>query len=185
MKILAISGSLREASTNTAILKNLQKLAPENLEIEAYFQAGELPHFSPDIDREGAYEAVETLRNLVKNSDGVIICTPEYAFGVPGSLKNALDWLVSSGEFNEKPVAAISASPLYSGGDKAMASLNLTLTALGTINAGRLSIPNIKNKLNAEREVTDQETMESLQGILTGLKKVIEAKQAGGHFKPV
>jgi NAD(P)H-dependent FMN reductase len=173
MKILAISGSLREASTNTAILKNLQKLVPANVEFEIYFQAGELPHFSPDIDTEKAFEPVKTLRNLIKKSDAVIICTPEYAFGVPGSLKNALDWLVSSGELNEKPVAAISASPMYSGGDKALASLDLTLTALGTVNAGRLSIPNIKNKLNEAREITDLETQDALKTLLFELEKVV------------
>jgi chromate reductase len=176
MKILAISGSLREASTNTAILKNLQKLAPANVEMQLYFQAGELPHFSPDIDTEQAFETVETLRNLVKNSEAVIICTPEYAFGVPGSLKNLLDWLVSSGELNEKPVAAISASPLNSGGDKALASLSLTLTALGTVNAGRLSIPNIKNKLNEAKEITDSETEEALKTVLQELEKVVGEK---------
>jgi chromate reductase len=173
MKILAISGSLREASSNTAILKNLQLLTHANTQIEIYFQAGELPHFSPDLDKEGAFASVETLRELVKKSDAVIICTPEYAFGVPGSLKNALDWLVSSGELNEKPVAAISASPLYSGGDKALASLLLTLTALGTINAGRLSIPNINNKLNQAKEITDPETIEALKMVLLEVEKVV------------
>ena len=176
MKILAISGSLREASTNTAILKNLQKLAAPQMEINIYFQAGELPHFSPDIDTEAAFESVETLRNLVKKSDAVIISTPEYAFGVPGSLKNALDWLVSSGELNEKPVAAISASPLNSGGDKALASLSLTLTALGTVNAGRFSIPNIKNKLNEAKEITDAETLEALKTVLLEVEKVVGEK---------
>ena len=93
--------------------------------------SGPCAHFSPDLDGEDAPTPVVHLRTLLGGSDGVLICTPEYAFGMPGSLKNALDWTVSSGDLNEKPVAAISASPLHSGGDKAHASLLLTLTAWG------------------------------------------------------
>lgn len=173
MKILAISGSLREASTNTAILKNLQKLAPETTAITIYCPDAAIPHFSPDLDKPGAFAPVETLRNLVKKAEAVIICTPEYAFGVPGSLKNALDWLVSSGELNQKPVAAISASPLNSGGDKALASLDLTLTALGTINGGRLSIPAIRTRLNEAGLVTDPETLAALKMVVLNLEKVV------------
>jgi NAD(P)H-dependent FMN reductase len=86
-------------------------------------------------------------------------------------LKNALDWLVSSGELNEKPVAAISASPLYSGGDKALASLLLTLSALGT-NMNKdsfLSIGDISNKMNRAGDVIDKETLQALQLILYNL----------------
>ena len=104
-------------------------------------------------------------------ADGVIFSTPEYAFGVPGVLKNALDWVVSSGELNEKPVAAISASPLYSGGDKALASLLLTLTALGTnMGAGSsLSIAFVKSKITDAVEITSDETMAELGLLLDGL----------------
>ena len=85
--------------------------------------------------------------------------------------ENALDWLLSSGELNEKPVAAVSASPLYSGGEKALASLLLTLAALGaTMNpASSLSIGNIKNKMNEAGVINDTETMQSLKGLLNTL----------------
>jgi len=83
----------------------------------------DLPHFSPDRDGDDPPRSVGRLRELLRTADGVLIGTPEYAFGVPGALKNALDWTVSSGEFDGKPVAAISASPLYTGGAKAHASL--------------------------------------------------------------
>ena len=109
------------------------------------------------------------MRKLIAEADGVVISTPEYAFGVPGVLKNALDWLVSSGELNEKPVFSISASPLNTGGEKALASLLLTLTALGTIEVGRLSIPNIKNKIDANKEIADEDTMKALSGTLDSL----------------
>jgi chromate reductase len=102
-------------------------------------------------------------------------CSPEYAFGVPGVLKNALDWTVSSGEFSGKPVVAISASPLWSGGDKAHASLLLTLTALGANvpEKGKLMIPTVNKKLNANGDIVDIETMQALKMVLDALARTI------------
>lgn len=88
-----------------------------------------------------------------------------------------MDWVVSSGELNEKPVVAISVSPMYSGGDKALASLLLTLTALGTKmdTASSLSIANIKNKMNAAGECIDDEMMNDLQLLMDHLLEMITA----------
>ena len=123
-------------------------------------------------------KCVHEPRELLRDADGVLICTPEYAFGVPGSLKNALDWTVSSGEINEKPVAAISASPLYSGGDKAPASLLLTLTALGANvpDGGTLSIPGVKGKLDASGAVSDPVTARALGAVLDALAYAIDTR---------
>ena len=112
----------------------------------------------------------------MKEADGVIISTPEYAFGVPGALKNALDWTVSSGELNEKPTIAISASPLYEGGSKAMTSLLLTLNALGTkiSSNSHLSIPNISKKINKEGEITEQQTITDLKSLFVTLLETIK-----------
>jgi NAD(P)H-dependent FMN reductase len=169
MHIAAISGSLKLDSSNTNILSAIAKLAPENVYITIVTGLDKLPHFNPGIE-EGD-EFVNAFRSQISKADGVIFSTPEYAFGVPGMLKNALDWLVSSGELNEKPVAAISASPLYTGGDKALASLLLTLTALGTnFNAqSSISIGNIKNKMSTEGTITDAATIRSLQSLLNNL----------------
>lgn len=169
MHIAAISGSLKLDSSNTNILKAIATLAPENVHITIVTGLEKLPHFNPDV--EAGNEFVNDFRTQIKKIDGVIFSTPEYAFGVPGSLKNALDWLVSSGELNEKPIAAISASPLYPGGDKALASLLLTLTALGTnFNAqSSISIGNIKNKMSPDGTITDAPTIQSLQSILNNL----------------
>lgn len=173
INIIAISGSLKSTSANTNILKTLVKMAPENVIIKIASNVDALPHFNPEIKEE--IPSVFNFRQKLKEADGVIFSTPEYAFGVPGVLKNALDWLVSSGELNEKPVAAISASPLFSGGDKALASLLLTLKALGTnMNTdSSLSIGNIKNKMNEASEIIDEETIKSLEYILNSLLKTI------------
>ena len=95
-KVLAISGSLRNASSNTAILKAAQQLAPAHLEIVLFESLAELPHFNPDLESEPPATVLE-FQQLLQTSNAVIISSPEYAHGVPGSLKNALDWLVGSG----------------------------------------------------------------------------------------
>jgi NAD(P)H-dependent FMN reductase len=96
---LAISGSLRAASTNTAALEALARLAPADVEIALYRSLAALPHFNPDDDEETPPPAVVSLRALVGASAGLIVAMPEYAHGVTGVLKNALDWLVASDVF--------------------------------------------------------------------------------------
>ncbi|HET8912377.1 MAG TPA: NADPH-dependent FMN reductase [Ktedonobacteraceae bacterium] len=176
MRILAISGSLRASSTNSALVRATIALAPEDIECLIYTGLAELPHFSPEIDDEKSPATVVSLREQLKAADGIIICTPEYAFGVPGSLKNALDWTVSTGDLWDKPVAAISASPLATGGDKAHASLLLTLKALGAKvpENAKLTVPIIKKKLNAEGEISDPETKQALQTVMDTLVQAME-----------
>jgi chromate reductase len=157
IQLLGISGSLRSNSANTNILRALADLLPVHVSITLFEGLDLIPHFNPGLKENNQ---VKAFKKAIADSHGVVICTPEYAFGVPGVLKNALDWTVSSGEFNHKPVSAISASPLNSGGEKALASLLLTLQALGTrINErSSLSIPNIKSKLSAPGQLTDPQT---------------------------
>ena len=116
---------------------------------------------------------VQELRQLLASVQGVIICTPEYAFGVPGSLKNALDWTVSSGEFTNKPVAVITASL---GGEKAHVALLQIFTALSSkiADGATLLIPFIRTKLNSKGEVSDPQTLESLHDVLKAFLKSIE-----------
>lgn len=110
MKILAMSGSLRAASSNTNVLLAAMRLAPGDVEISLYRGIAELPHFNPDVESVSVPPIVELLRSQVQEADALLICCPEYAHGVPGSFKNALDWLVGIG-LNGKPVGLINASP--------------------------------------------------------------------------
>jgi chromate reductase len=126
MQILAISGSLRAASTNTNLLKAAAAMAPFDVTLSLYDGLGDLPPFNPDVDKDPPHAAVAEFRSQLLQSDGVIFSTSEYAHGVPGVLKNALDWVVASGEFYNKPVALFSASPRAG---YAQASLVETLTA--------------------------------------------------------
>jgi NAD(P)H-dependent FMN reductase len=113
IRLLAISGSLRRASTNTAALEALAKLAPAGVKALVYRDLAKLPPFNPDDDVEDGRkpEAVETLRALIGASNALIIAAPEYAHGLPGALKNALDWLVASETFAGKPTVLINTSP--------------------------------------------------------------------------
>jgi chromate reductase len=112
--IVAISGSLRAHSSNAALLRAAASVAPAGVEFVFYDGMGELPHFNPDLDAEGSTppEPVRRLRELLISADAILISSPEYAHGVPGSFKNLLDWLVSTGELVGKPVALLNAAPV-------------------------------------------------------------------------
>ena len=109
--ILGISGSLRTGSSNTTLLHAAGAVAPDGVTLAFYEGLANLPHFNPDIEMTALPPAAERLRSLVGRADGLLISSPEYAHGVPGSLKNALDWLVGGFEFIDKPVALLNPSP--------------------------------------------------------------------------
>lgn len=154
IRILAISGSLRAASISTALVKAAAALAPESVEVVVYDGLGDLPHFNPDLDREAAPIAVAEFRSQLRESAGVIISSPEYAHGIPGVLKNALDWLVASGELYEKPVALFSASPRAT---YAQASLIETLKVMmaTVLSKASITLPLQGKGLNAQGVVSD------------------------------
>ena len=129
LRLLAISGSLRSASSNTTMLHALQSIAPVGVIVSLYDGLGDLPYFNPDLDGETDTPppSVGQLRTQIGQADGLLISSPEYAHGVPGVLKNALDWLVSSLEFPHKPVALINISPRST---FVHASLSETLTTM-------------------------------------------------------
>lgn len=169
IKILGISGSLRTNSSASAILNIVAGLVPEEIEFTIYKDLAAIPAFNDSND---IPEPVADFIRLVTEADGVFFCIPEYAFGVPGALKNALDWTVSSSTaFPGKPVALITAA---TGGEKAHAAFLLTLQAIGTkmTEGATLLIPFIRSKLNEKNEVKDMATLDSIKTVITS---VIEA----------
>lgn len=150
IKILAIPGSLRKDSSNHKVINKIASMMSPDVEFKIYNDIGRLPHF----DGEENYELVDDLRKQLQEADGILIYTPEYAFGVPGSLKNALDWTVSSGELYDKPLALITAS---GSGEKAHAALLQTLTALSAkmTDDTKLLIPFIRSKFDTNGELAD------------------------------
>ncbi|PZV38711.1 NADPH-dependent FMN reductase [Mesorhizobium kowhaii] len=111
IEILAISGSLRAASTNSALVAALARNAPPGCHVTVYGGLGRLPIFNPDDEGERTPQEASVLIDAVTQADGVIVSCPEYAHGVPGGLKNALDWLVSRDAAVEKPAMLVHASP--------------------------------------------------------------------------
>ena len=165
IKILAISGSLRANSSNNTILDAIEKMMPAGVDFFIYRGLGSLPQFD---DPEQIPITVSVWRKHLQEADAVLICTPEYAFGVPGSLKNALDWTVGSGELVNKPLALITAS---TGGEKAHASFLQIFAALSAKipEGGSLLISFVRSKLNAAGEITDPPTLEAVQSVVKNL----------------
>ncbi|MEP4433750.1 MAG: NADPH-dependent FMN reductase, partial [Hyphomicrobiales bacterium] len=124
MKILAISGSVRQGATNAALLKGIAEAAKSDCKIELFEGLVSLPIFSPDVDVADTPESVLEFATLVGKADGLIISSPEYVRAIPGGLKNAIDWLVPREELVNKPIALVHASHR---GDDMLESMRLVL----------------------------------------------------------
>ena len=171
MRLLAISGSLRAVSSNSAALDALRRLAPAGVEVLPYQGLDSLPHFNPDLDTEQAPatpSVVAALRRLVGECDGLLISSPEYAHGVPGSLKNALDWLVSCAEFPGKPVALINTSPRSSHAQAALAETLRTMSAR-LVDAACVTLPLSGRSLDGAGIAADAVLAQALRGALAAL----------------
>ena len=164
LTILAISGSLRAHSTNTELLIALATLAPAGVSIDLYDGLDRLPHFNPDLEPTEPAPVI-ALKRRVAGADGLIISSPEYARGVPGSLKNALDWLVASVELPHKPVALLNASPWAT---HAQASLMETLTVMTTriVHEACATIPVTRGDLAADGTIASTEIRAALRAAL-------------------
>lgn len=126
MKIVAVSGSLRAASANTALLRAAAGLAPHGVELVVYDEVGELPHFNPD--REGQPPpVVARWQALLLGCDALLLACPEYAHGVPGAFKNALDWVVGTAGLEGLPVALINTAPRAVHAQAALAEIITTM----------------------------------------------------------
>jgi NAD(P)H-dependent FMN reductase len=174
-EVLAISGSLRARSSNTEVLRAAALLAPSNVRVTVYPGLAALPQFNPDLDGEGAVPPppVGELRAQVAAADGMLICSPEYAHGVPGSLKNALDWLVSGPEIVHKPIGLINASPRST---HALASLAETLRTMSTVVVpdATVSLPLSGRDLDASAIAASPELAEVIRTALNALMRAAD-----------
>lgn len=182
IRVLAISGSLRRASSNTALLGAAALLAPAGMTISLFDGIGELPHFDPDREHE-PHPALERLRRAVAACDGLVFSTPEYAHGVPGSLKNALDWLVGGHEFTSKPVAVLNPSPLST---FAVASLLETLRTMSgrVVEEASLALPLRATKLGPEAIAARPDVRPALAAALAAFARAIEAYRRDPSYLP-
>lgn len=183
LKILAISGSTRKNSTNEYILKAIAELYPDKMDVTIYTQLDELPYFNPDLVKEEGMtpETVKKFYRMIENADGVLICTPEYVFSLPGVLKNALEWTVSTTLFSYKPFAFIIAS---ASGEKAFESLDLimkTLLQKPVDDDRKLLIKGGRGKINEAGEIMDKQTETEIKHVINNLIKQIEPNKLPGN----
>jgi chromate reductase, NAD(P)H dehydrogenase (quinone) len=172
IRILAISGSLREVSSNTALLRAAIALASNNVEMKLYGGLNDLPHFNPELEPMEP-PAVKDLQAQIKWADGLMICSPEYAHGVPGVLKNALDWLVSSQDFAGKPIALLNASPRAVHAQASLVEI-LTTMAGRVIPEASVTVALMGRKLDAAGIVADAELSQAVGTAIATLVTAIE-----------
>lgn len=172
MRILAISGSLRAVSLNTTLLHAARLLAPADVEVLLYDGLDALPHFNPDREGPNAAEPepppVVDFRAQLQASDGVLISSPEYAHGVPGALKDALDWIVGSGELVGKPVGLFNASA-YATHAHAFLTEILTTMDARVIREACVTVPLLGKTLDAAGVASDPELSGTLRAALAAL----------------
>jgi len=173
VRVLAISGSLRRDSYNTALLRALRGEAPAGVEIELWHGLKEIPAYDADDDVVPGPASVEAFRELVREVDAVFFATPEYNSSVPGALKNALDWAsrpLATSAFRNKPVAVISSSAGAFGGVWAAAELRKVLGAIGArVTEAELSVGHAHEKFDEFGRLTDEDVRQGLRDALQTL----------------
>ncbi|RDI97109.1 NAD(P)H-dependent oxidoreductase [Dyella solisilvae] len=174
MNILGISGSLRQASFNTALLHAAQELAPGGMDIHIH-RLHELPLFDQDVEEQGDPAPVAAFKDAIEQADGLLMACPEYNGGITGVLKNAIDWASRSGKSRKvaplagKTVCLIGASPGITGTVRAQDQLRLVLRRAGarTEPQGEVLVYQAHTKL-VEGRLTDERTREALGRHLQG-----------------
>ncbi|MCA9673607.1 MAG: NAD(P)H-dependent oxidoreductase [Kofleriaceae bacterium] len=170
MKLLGISGSLRTTSSNAALLRAVDRVGPPGTTVAVFDGLDTLPHFSPDRDVDPAPAPVAALRDLIDAADALVICSPEYAHGMPGSLKNALDWLVSAPEPIHKPVLVVSASPGGAAHAHAQLLEVLRTMSMRVVDGGAHVFS--RARVDADGEVTEPAMLADLRAGLAALAEV-------------
>jgi chromate reductase, NAD(P)H dehydrogenase (quinone) len=182
MKVIGISGSLRQGSFNTAALRAAQGLAPEGMTIERA-EIGDLPLYNDDIRAAGFPPPAERLRAQIAEADAVLLVTPEYNYSVSGVLKNAIDWASRppSQPFEGKPVAIMGASPGLFGTARAQYHLRQMLIFLNAfpVNRPEVMIGQAQTKFDADGNLTDEPTREFIRKLLVALRDWTERLKRG------
>lgn len=178
MKILAISGSLRAASLNSALLRAVARLAPADISVNLYCGLGNLPLFNPDIEASDP-SPVADLRAQILSADALLIASPEYAHGITGVMKNALDWMVGCEALVHKPVALLNASPRAV---HAQAALKKTVTVMSAciVEDASITVPILGSNLSEDEIVLHPAISASLLLALVALRAAVIAASTEG-----
>lgn len=194
VRLVALSGSLRARSSNTALLRAAVRLAPPAVEIDLYERIGALPPFNPDLEAEVYMDrsadgvryrveraghglgAVRDLGERVRDADGLLVACPEYARGVPGAFKNALDWLVGGDGFVNKPFALFNASPRAS---HAQNALRVTLETMSgwPVEAACIAVPLLNRNLDARAIAADPALAQPVRDALGAFRAALPGRR--------
>lgn len=175
--VVGISGSLRKGSFNSAALRTVRQMAQGTLTIEP-FDIAPIPLYNEDVHQQGFPPAVADLRARIKAADGLLICTPEYNYSVPGVLKNAIDWASRPPDqpFDGKPIAVVSASPSFLGGARSQYHLRQVFVYLNghILNRPEVMISSAHQKFDAQGQLTDDMAKKQLGDLITSFAAWIE-----------
>jgi chromate reductase len=173
MKILGISGSLREGSYNTSLLRVAAGLLPDEVQFELWGGLKEVPPYDEDDDTDEAPAAVAAFREAIAGADAVLIATPEYNSSVPGQLKNAIDWAsrpLATNPLRNKPVAVVGASTGAFGAVWAQAELRKVLAATGArVVEGEIAVGHAPTRFDEDGRLVDENLLEELQEVVSML----------------
>lgn len=172
MKILGISGSLRQHSFNTASLRAAQSLLPDGVEMELADLSG-IPMYDQDLRDQDVPESVIRLATQVHEADALLFATPEYNYSISGALKNAIDWISrqSPNPFNDKPAAIMSASMSMLGGVRAQYHLRqiMVFQNIHCLNKPEVMIASAHQRFDESGNLTDDATCEHIEGLVKAL----------------
>ena len=174
MRIFAIPGSLRAASINAAVLRAAVQLAPPGVVVGMFNGIGELPLFNPDLELQPPAR-VASFRERVGAADALLIASPEYAHGVSGAIKNALDWLVGYAPFANKPVALLNTSPRAHHADAALRETLRTMSAL-LIGEASTPLPLLGSGLGEDAMLASPTICAALDGVFLAIQAVVDQR---------
>jgi chromate reductase len=182
MRVLGISGSLRNDSWNTKLLLEAAELLPEDVELELWDGLKAVPPYDEDDDGHPAPPPVAALREAIANADAVLVATPEYNSSVPGQLKNALDWVsrpFATNTLRFKPVAVVGASTGAFGAVWAQAELRKVLAAIGArVVEGEVALGHAPEHFDEAGRLVDEDVREQLSEVLDALVTAAQPRVA-------
>lgn len=183
MNILALSGSLRSASINSVFCRAAARLAQPPVKVQVFTGLGHLPLFNPDLEDDPP-QAVLEFRAAIATCSALLIASPEYAHGISGVMKNALDWLVSFPSFVNKPVALVNTSPRARHAHDALAEVLRTMSA-SLIPTASISLPLLGAGLSEDQMVNSREIASRILGAIAALQNALSVGGEPGPNLPI
>src|SRR5512135_1436352 len=179
IRVAGIAGSLREGSLNKGLLRAAVELAPAGMEISIYTRLGDIPPYNDDVFQQGDPEPVADMKAFIGSADAILISTPEYNYGVPGVLKNTIDWASRpSGKcvLNRKPAAIMGCSPGLGGTIRAQHALrqSFVFTETYVMSQPEIKIPSAAPLFDASAKLADEKSREYVKKFLEAFAKWIE-----------